>query len=449
MFVLQALLAFIVTIGILVTVHEFGHYWVAKKSGVKILCFSIGFGKPLFQRRFGEDRTEFVIAAIPLGGYVKMLDEGEAPVAKEEQHRAFNRKSLAVRSAIVFAGPLFNFLFAIFAYTVMFMMGITGVKPVIGDITADSIAAKAGLPSEYAVVAVNDVKTPHWSHVIEATISRRLSHNDVTYHLEHQNGYVKTVTLDLAPVSVDDLAQEGFFKKLGFMPFRIKIPAQIERVLPDSPASRAGLLANDEIIQMDDTPVNDWFALADYISSHPNKLINVTVKRGAGEATVQLTPENKDGVGRIGVQAKQANLPEGYINVERYGLGTALWKGVEKTWDTSLLTLRMLYKMLTFQVSFKNISGPITTAEYAGHSVARGAVTFILFLGLVSVSLGVINLLPIPVLDGGHLFLYALEALKGSPLTDNTIVIFQRIGLTMVLSLMGLALFNDLERLLS
>jgi len=441
MLFVQALLAFIVVIGILVTVHEFGHYWVARRLGVKILRFSVGFGKPLFKRRFGKDQTEFVIAALPLGGYVKMLDKREGDVAPEELHREFNQQSLGVRAAIVVAGPLFNFLFAIIAYTVMYMLGVTGIAAVVGEVTPQSLAEQAGFQSGYQILAVNEQPTARWDNVIQATLQQLLDDKqEILYSVKNQQGDEYDLTFNLQGVTIDDIAQGAFFDKLGMGTLKPPWPAIIGEITRGSAAERAGLQPGDKMIAMDNQPISDWSTWAKYVSERPGQDIEAEIERNNQKLILILRPENVNGKGRMGVYAP-------YFVTERYNLWGSFTHGVEKTWDISVLTLRVMVKMLTLQISPKHISGPITIAQFSGRSVQLGIVVFLSFLGLVSVSLGVINLLPVPLLDGGHLFLYLIEWIKGNPVTENTEFFLQRIGLTLLIGLMGLAIFNDLERL--
>ncbi|MDM8558882.1 RIP metalloprotease RseP [Candidatus Parabeggiatoa sp. HSG14] len=442
MVILQTLLAFIVVIGILVTVHEFGHYWVAQRLGVKILRFSIGFGKPLWSRRFGVDKTEFVIAAIPLGGYVKMLDEHEGEVSKKDLPRAFNQQSLKVRTAIVVAGPLFNFLFAIVAYTAMSMVGVTGIKALVNDVTPQSVAEQAGFMPGDAIVSVNEQPVKSWERVIQSTLHQLLDNkNEVSYSVQDERGYQRDLSLNLTDFTIDDIVDKQFFNKLGIQLF----PAILGDIIPNSAASISGLQTGDKVIALDKKPIEDWRAWALYVSQHPGKEIHAEIERNHQIVELTLIPDNVNSKGRMGVYANYR--PE--FVFERYGLFDALIQGVSNTWEYSVLTLRVMVKMLTLQVSYQHISGPISIAEYAGKSAQIGLSAFLSFLGLVSVSLGVINLLPIPLLDGGHLLLFLIEWLKGSPVTENTEYFLQRIGLTLLFGLMGLAIFNDLERLFS
>ncbi len=450
MSLLYTVLAFIAAVGILVTVHEFGHYWVARRLGVKILRFSVGFGQPLWSQRWGADQTEFVLAAIPLGGYVKMLDEQEGEVAPEEQHRAFNRQSLAVRSAIVVAGPLFNFIFAILAYAIMYMIGISGMKAMVGDIVPDSLADRAGFRQGQQIVAIDDEQVARWQSVIQATLPRILDQEIIQFHVLDPQQREQTLNLDLRHLTLDDVGQGQFFQAIGLQPYFPDIPAKIGTVVEGSPAARDGLQRGDLITHVDEQPVKDWRAWADYITQHPNQVMRVRLQRDMDVSSLNITPEaNEQGEGRVGVMPFDTQIPDQYFVTERYDPFTALALGVTKTWELTVLTLRVMGKMLTLQLSHSNISGPLTIAQYAGHSAQSGPTAFLFFLGLVSLSLGIINLMPVPLLDGGHLLLYAMEWIKGGPVTEATQLLLQKIGLVLVLALMGLAIFNDIDRLFS
>ncbi len=442
MLIIQTLLAFIVVIGILVTVHEFGHYWVARHLDVKILRFSVGFGKPLWLRRFGKDQTEFVIAPFPLGGYVKMLGEQkDEEIAPEDLSRAFSRKPLWVRTAIVFAGPLFNFLFAIIAYTIMFMVGITGMTALVGEVTPQSLAEQAGFRSGQKIIAINEQPAARWDSVMQATLQQLLDNKqELIYTVQDNPGHQHDIVLNLQGFTIDDLAQGQFFEKVGLRPYRSPWPALIGEVMPDHAAEKAGLQYGDKIIALDDKPISDWSSWAEYVNQRPGQDIHAEIERNGQKLKLILIPDNINGKGRMGVYAP-------YFTIERYNLWNSFTNGIEKTYDMSILTLRLMVKMLTLQVSYEHISGPISIAQFAGQSAQLGLAVFLSFLGLVSISLGVINLLPIPLLDGGHLFLYSIEWIKGSPVTENTEFFLQRIGLALLLCLMGLAIFNDLERL--
>jgi regulator of sigma E protease len=455
MFLILAILAFIVVIGILVTVHELGHYLVARFCGVKVLRFSIGFGQALWLRRFSPDGTEFMVCAIPLGGYVKMLDERETEVeiAPEDLPYAFNRQPVAARAAIVAAGPLFNFIFAILAYSIIFMSGVTGLKPIIGEITPQGLAQQAEFYVGDQIVAVDGITTLRWDSVVQATLHKLLQNSpNVTYTVKNSSGNQYDKTLNLEQLSIDDIAEGRFFTKLGFERFLPPLPAIVETVAPNTPAERAKLRPGDKIIAIDGQPVKDLQHWLGYVSQRPKQQITILLERSESGKLQQVTeiliPDNIDGKGKIGVYMQTPKeFPPEYLATEYYSFFPAIAKGVEKTWEYSVLTLQILVKMIKLEVSAKNISGPVTIAEVAGKSAQVGLIPFLSFLAIVSVSLGVFNLLPIPILDGGLLFLYLIEAIKGSPLNETAEVVLQRVGLTLLLSLMVLALFNDFERL--
>ncbi|OUD15736.1 RIP metalloprotease RseP [Thioflexithrix psekupsensis] len=447
MSLLYMIIAFLVAIGLLVAVHEFGHYWVARRSGVKILCFSIGFGQTLWSKRFGTDQTEFVIAAIPLGGYVKMLDEREAPVAPEEQHRAFNRQSLGVRSAIVLAGPLFNLVLAVSIYTLVYMIGLTGTKAVIGEVTPGGLAEQAGFRSGYQVVAVDGREVLRWESVIQATLSKLLDQELIAYRVLDKTGTESLLYLDMRHLTLDDISEGQFFSVAGFWPRYPPLPAQLGEVVVGSPAAEAGLQVGDVIVAVNHEPISTWKQWSGVIAAHPESPMLVRIRRGEQLITLTVTPaRTESGEGRIGVRPQRAEIPAEYLITERHAPWTALWLSLEKTVDLSVLTLRVMYKMLTLQLSTRNISGPITIANYAGQSAQTGVISFLMFLGLISLSLGIINLLPIPLLDGGHLLLYFIEWVKGSPVSETAQVWLYKIGLTFIVLLMTLAIFNDIDR---
>jgi regulator of sigma E protease len=443
MTLLYYLATFIVVIGILVTVHEFGHYWVARRLGVKILTFAVGFGKPLWSRRFGKDQTEFVIASIPLGGYVKMLDEREGEVATQELSRAFNRQPLKVRTAIVVAGPLFNFLFAIIAYTFMYVIGVEGMKALVGEVTPQGLAEQAGFQVGDQIIAVNDQPAKSWETVLQITLHQLLNEQPlITYSVQAPQSARRDLVINLQRLSIDDIAEGQLFNKLGLQPFRPPWPAVMGKIVANSAAEQAGLQSGDQIIALDNQPITDWQTWASYVRERPGQTIQATVERHGQAIELTLIPQTVNGKGKVGVYAP-------YFVTEHYPLWTAVTKGIAKTWEISTLTLQIMAKMLTLQISSEHISGPISIAQFAGQSAQLGFDAFLSFLGLVSVSLGVINLLPIPLLDGGHLLLYFIEWIKGNPVTERTEYLLQRLGLTLLLSLMGLALFNDLGRLLN
>lgn len=449
---LQYLFAFIFALGILVTFHEFGHFWVARKCDVKILKFSVGFGKPLWSRPFGKDRSEFVIASLPLGGYVQMLDEREGKVPESELNRAFNRKSLVQRASIVLAGPVFNFIFAIVAFWFMFMIGLTGLKPIVGNVQEGSIAYRAGLTEGVEIIAVDSRETKTWTMVVDTFVNRIIEGGKVDIRVR-ENTVVKILTFNLENLSIDDMAETGVLNQLGITPKKFKIPAIIGDVHTGLPADKAGLIAGDLIISANGDQIGDWMQWVKYIQSHPMQGIIVQVKRKNETLSLMLVPDKKikdDGnmIGFIGASNQPVQNVDEMFSKESYTLLPAFLKGVEKTWDMSCLTLRMLGKMITGQVSVKNLSGPISIAQYAGDSAQSGTAAFLWFLGIVSVSLGVLNLLPVPLLDGGHLLYYIVEFFKGSAVSESTQIIGQQVGFTLLLGLMILVFYNDIARLM-
>lgn len=450
---LYSVLSFVLAIGVLVTVHEFGHYWVARRLGVKVLRFSIGFGRPLWLKRAGQDNTEYVIAAVPLGGYVKMLDEREGEVCEEELPRAFNRKPLWVRFAVVLAGPLFNFLFAIVAYWFVFVMGINGLKPLVGEVTPDSVAARAGLEPGQEIMAVDERDTRTWEAVIQAVLGKALDTDAMVLAILDREGQSQRLTLDLGDVSVDDLTRGKFFQALGVQPVRPSVPPVIGHVEPNGAGARSGLMVGDLVVSADGEAIPNWSAWVEYVQGHPGEQIRVEIARNDNRLFLVLRPdtvndEEKGAIGRIGaaVQAPTDGLNEFYVR-ERYSPISALGRAAAKTYDMTLLTLRMLWKMVLLEVSVENLSGPISIAQYAGYSAQIGITRFLEFLAIVSISLGILNLLPIPVLDGGHLMYYFVELFKGRPVSEETQVLGQRLGIAMLFGLMGLAFYNDLTRL--
>jgi len=446
-----SLLAFIVAIGVLVTVHEFGHFWVARRLGVKVLRFSIGFGQPLWKRRFGADDTELVVAALPLGGYVKMLDEREEEVPAAELHRAFNRQPLRSRMAVVVAGPLANFLFAILAYWLMFVAGVPGLRPVVGDVAPGSYAEQAGISSGDEILAIGDTPTPTWEATVLALLDASLDGDEsVTLTLRTPEGLERHLQASFA--ASDELLQKGgVLENFGLSPWQP--PAVIDSLVEDGAGARAGLQPGDRIIQADAVAVTSWSQWVEYVRLRPGQLIRVQVERAGRVTGLDLTPDSVSDAGQtIGRIGAYVRLPdEGQRAtmrvVVRHGPLQAVFESLEKTWEVTTLTLRTLWKMVSGGASVENLSGPISIAQYAGQSAAVGLATFLGFLGIVSVSLGVLNLLPVPVLDGGHLMYYVIELVKGSPLSEAAQLAGQKIGIALLLALMTLALYNDLLRL--
>ena len=446
------ILSFVAAIGILVTVHEFGHFWVAQRLGVKVLRFSVGFGKPIWSWRKGADQTEYVIASVPLGGYVKMLDEREGEVDEAEIDRAFNRQKLWVRTAVVLAGPAFNFIFAVLAYWFMFVIGVSGPRPIVGAVSPDSIAEQAGLRQGHEIIQVEQRETRTWETVIQAIIGTVLERDEIRLRVRDGEDVTQSLTLDMSSISIDNLTQGGFWESIGFEPSRPEIDPIIGRIESGARADRAGLRAGDLIVRADGEGIRDWAHWVDFIRARPEQAIAVTVLRDYTEVSVTLVPEERSDQGKVygrigaGVQ-DQPGIFEPYYTTVRYGPLESVSRAFIKTYDTTALTLRMFWKMIRLEVSLDNLSGPISIAQYAAYTAKLGVSKFTEFLAIVSISLGILNLLPIPVLDGGHLMYYFVELFKGKPVSEETQYLGQRFGIAMLVGLMGLAFYNDLARL--
>ena len=449
---LYTLFHFIVAIGILVSFHEFGHFWVARRMGVKVLRFSIGFGKVVWSYQKTADSTEYVLSAIPLGGYVKMLDEREGNVKVEDLPLAFNRQSILARTAIVIAGPLFNLLLAVILFWSVLMMGETGLRPVLGEIETGTLAEQAGFVEGEEIVSINNESTPIWNETISLLFSYAMQGDqEIRVGVKNADGIEQTHILKIAKEDTQD--PEILFKKLGFKPWSPALEPVIGDLLELGRAKEIGLLKGDLIISADDQPITDWIQWVDYVKSRPEIPIQLVIEREGVRLPFTLVPEKIEDAekdyGRIGASVEIPEELIDYLKVE-YSLPPlkALTTAFERTWFYSSNTLQMMGKMLTGNASAKNLSGPISIAQYAGKSAERGLVPFLKFLAVVSISLGVLNLLPIPMLDGGHLLFFALEAIKGRPVSERIQIAFQQLGIFCLLSLMIFAVFLDIERLI-
>lgn len=452
--IIYSITAFIVAIGVLVTVHEFGHFWVARKLGVKVLRFSVGFGKPLWSKQANPDATEYVIASIPLGGYVKMLDEREGEVAPEDIDQAFNRKSVWRRIAIVAAGPAFNFLFAIVAYYLIFMAGVSGVKPTLGEIANPSPAYTAGVQQGDVILSVNGIETTTWEKARFRLLEESVGAEQLLLQVQSPDLQIRDRVIDIRDLGLLQKDQIDLMRDLGLSAWRPNIPPTIDEVLPDGAAQQAGLLAEDRIVTLDGIEIVNARQWVDLIRANPETELGIRVLRAGESVDLRLTPRNRSEAGEtygyIGVR-NRIDIPESVrremMVSERYGPLEGLLEAMDKTWRMSWLTLRVLGKLLTGEASVRNLSGPITIAHYAGLSAQIGLEPFLGFLAIISISLGVLNLLPVPMLDGGHLFYYLVEIFKGSPVSEQTEIIGQKIGIALLLCLMSIAFYNDLLRL--
>ncbi|APC15704.1 RIP metalloprotease RseP [Pseudomonas frederiksbergensis] len=440
----------LVALGVLVTFHEFGHFWVARRCGVKVLRFSVGFGLPLL--RWHDRRgTEFVIAAIPLGGYVKMLDEREGEVPADQLDQAFNRKSVRQRIAIVAAGPIANFLLALVFFWVLAMLGTEQVRPVIGAVEVGSMAAKAGLNPGQEIVAIDGEPTSGWA-AVNLQLVRRLGESGSLQLLVREQGSTadspRELVLDHWLKGADE---PDPIRSLGIRPWRPALPPVLAELDPKGPAQAAGLKAGDRLLALDGQALTDWQQVVDWVRVRPDTKIVLHIERDGAQIDVPVTLATRDKAkvasGYLGAGVKAVDWPPSMIREVSFGPVAAIGEGARRTWTMSVLTLDSLKKMLFGELSVKNLSGPITIAKVAGASAQSGVADFLNFLAYLSISLGVLNLLPIPVLDGGHLLFYLIEWARGRPLSDRVQGWGIQIGISLVVGVMLLALVNDLGRL--
>lgn len=480
--VLSAIVAFIVAIGVLVAIHEYGHFWVARRLGFKVLRFSVGFGKPLLRWRESEGAnttgrprqlewvrgpveqelsaaapTEYWLSSIPLGGYVKLLDEREAPVPGEDAHLAFNRRPIPHRIAVLLAGPGFNFLFAIVAYWLMFVTGVPGIKAIVGPVMPDTVASEAGLRAGDEIIAVGDRPTATWEGAVLGILDELLADGVIDLTVQDADGRSRYVDLDVRGRESELTEPEALFAGLGFDPGPVR-PAVLGDLSEGYAAVEAGLQKGDRVLELDGQRIERFSELVGFVRDRPGQLVSVVVDRDGRELTFEME------IGDVPVEGGAPGERRGLIGAgentdvlraiaadasttERYGLFAAIPKGIEKTWEMSELTVRMLGRMVTGDVSVRNISGPINIANYAGDSARAGLGAFLSFLSVVSISLGILNLLPVPLLDGGQIVYQLAEAVKGSPISERSMIFGQQVGLLLLVVLMSFAFYNDISRI--
>lgn len=445
--------AFALALGLLIVVHEAGHFALARWCGVKVLRFSVGFGKPLLSCRFGRDQTELVLAAFPLGGYVKMLDEREGEVEAAELPRAFNRQPVWKRFVIVLAGPVANFLLAIFMYWVLFVHGVEEPRPVLGKPAAQSMAELAGFKEGELVRSINGQVIASWQELRWELLQQAMAKSGVTLEVINNKQEISFRKLDLASIDTSDL-EGDILQQMGFRFFRPQLPPVVGKIVPGGVADLAGLREGDRILAIDDVSITSWTQVVTIIREAPGQPLRLDADRQGKTISLLVTPAEVDDrgkrIGRIGIGVQEgADDRAALTTIVRYGPLESLVKAAGQTWETSVFSLTMLGRMIAGEVSWKNLSGPVTIADYAGQSAKLGLAHYIKFLALISISLGVLNLLPIPLLDGGHLMYYIVEIIKGGPVSERVMEIGQQIGLALLAMLMAFAFYNDINRLVS
>ncbi|MFA7269613.1 MAG: RIP metalloprotease RseP [Sterolibacterium sp.] len=445
--------AFAVALGVLIVVHELGHFFVARLCGVKVLRFSMGFGRVLLSKRCGTDNTEWVISAFPLGGYVKMLDEREGAVEPQELHRAFNRQAVWKRILIVAAGPTANLLLAVLLYWLLFMQGVEELRPVLATPPAASVAASAGIQDGETVRSINGKPVATWPELRWELLQAALDRTPLTLEVINLRQEISYRYLDTRDFGSADL-EADLPLKIGLQPFRPQLKPIIGAVAGNSLAEQAGLRAGDVFVNIDGQPIASWSEVAARIRQAAGVPLQLELQRDGARISLQVTPaEAAEGgrrIGRIGIMAKDdPDLRAALVVTVQYSAMAALGKASVQTWDMSVFNLKVIARMMIGDVSWRNLSGPVTIADYAGQSARLGWTYYLKFLALISISLGVLNLLPIPILDGGHLLYYIAEIIKGGPLSERVMEIGQKIGLSLLIILMACAFYNDINRFVS
>ncbi len=445
MTLLHYIVPFAIALGVLILVHEMGHYVVARLCGVKVLRFSIGFGKPFYIRKAGKDGTEWALSAIPLGGYVKMLDEREGDVAADEVHRAFNRQNVWRRCAIVAAGPLTNIVLAVFIYWTVFIFGSYELNPRLATPAPASAAEAAGIREGDLVLSVGSRLVWSWEDFSMALVGQALSKGTATLHIASAEKGEVTRQIDLSAMDLED---PNPLERLGLAPWIPQEPPIVATVLDQSPAAEAGIEAGDRIVRIDGVPIHSTGQTVGLFRASPGKTLKLEIEREEQSISTTIVPdkvmEKGDSIGRIGV----AFVPSSMFSLVKFTPGKALHAAFSKTWDTTVMFFRVIGQLVNGKL-WKTIGGPITIADVAGKTAQLGMDKYLKFVAVISISLGILNLLPIPVLDGGHLLYYVIEIIKGSPVSERAMEIGQMIGLFLLLMLMAFAFYNDINRLIS
>lgn len=440
---LTMILATLTALGVLITIHEFGHFYVARRCGVKVLTFSIGFGPTLFKRR-GKDGVDYQLAALPLGGYVRMLDSREGQVSEAEKHLAFDQQSLKARSAIVAAGPAINLIFAALVYAVLAMVGTQYAAPILGQVTPDSAAERAGLPQGHEFISIAGRQTDGWQAVGLAIVSAAGESEPLEIRMARPGD--STSRLYRLDVSGLDGELNDPLAQLGIQPYAPPIDPVVGGLSETGPAMAAGMRQGDRIVSIDGQVISGWMQLVDAVRASEGRALAFGIDRSGQRLELSIAPIEMEGVLRVGILPRQPSLPPEFIRTQQSGPLQAVFDGIQRTAQMSVLTLEAMWKMLTGVLSTANLSGPITIAKVATASAESGLLPYLAFVAYLSVSLGVLNLLPIPVLDGGHLAWYAVEAIRGKPVSERIQAIGVQLGMSLVMVLMVVAFYNDLFR---